>query len=282
LLLNCPGPLPHDPRDRQKTLFLVGRYDDPATGQFLSVDPDVAQTGQPYVYTGDDPVNELDPLGLCSTQGSFLVPGACDWTSKSWVTQTENTLQGQKDGGFSITNGLKAVADYGAAIGNVVTSVATLGHVQITAPYCGFGWASDVGTIFGTLALGVLGGGAGAAGEVADGAETVGEVEAGAQAAEEEAPQYVYRVHGGDSGPWGRSWTPENPLEMSNPRDALGLPKGNSGQFLTKASVQDMTGATFRPAIALPGTAGGAPEIYFPDPANQLQELWTIPLEPPF
>jgi hypothetical protein len=28
------------------------------------VDPDVAETGQPYAYAGDDPVNESDPLGL--------------------------------------------------------------------------------------------------------------------------------------------------------------------------------------------------------------------------
>jgi hypothetical protein len=30
----------------------------------LSVDPDVAETGQPYAYTGDDPVNAVDPKGL--------------------------------------------------------------------------------------------------------------------------------------------------------------------------------------------------------------------------
>jgi acyl-CoA synthetase (AMP-forming)/AMP-acid ligase II len=114
----------------------------------------VDATGQPYAYTGDNPVNATDPLGLCSTSGgTFLVSGACHWTSRSWVSQTESTLQGQKGGGFSITNGLKAVADYGAGIGNVVTSTVTLGHVQITAPYCGFGWASDTGTIFGTLAI---------------------------------------------------------------------------------------------------------------------------------
>jgi len=97
------------------------------------------------------------------------------------VTQTENTIQGQKGGGWSLTNGLKAVADFGAGIGNVVVSTVTLGHVHISAPYCGFGWASDAGTIFGTLAIGVLGGGAGAAGEVADGAATLDEVEAGAR-----------------------------------------------------------------------------------------------------
>ncbi len=44
---------------------MVGRYYDPSTDQFLSVDPDVAETGQPYAFTGDDPLNATDPLGLC-------------------------------------------------------------------------------------------------------------------------------------------------------------------------------------------------------------------------
>jgi hypothetical protein len=42
----------------------VDRYYDPSTDQFISVDPDVAETGQPYAFTGDDPLNETDPLGL--------------------------------------------------------------------------------------------------------------------------------------------------------------------------------------------------------------------------
>jgi RHS repeat-associated protein len=42
----------------------INRYYDPSTGQFLSVDPAVAQTGQPYAFTGDDPLNGMDPLGL--------------------------------------------------------------------------------------------------------------------------------------------------------------------------------------------------------------------------
>ena len=42
----------------------VNRYYDPVTGQFMSVDPMVAQTQQAYVYTSDDPLNETDPLGL--------------------------------------------------------------------------------------------------------------------------------------------------------------------------------------------------------------------------
>ncbi len=54
---------------------VVGRYYDPSTDQFLSVDPDVMETGQPYAFTGDDPLNATDPLGLrCLPKG---VEGPC-------------------------------------------------------------------------------------------------------------------------------------------------------------------------------------------------------------
>ncbi len=46
-------------------LYLTNRYDDPGTAQFLSVDPMVAMTGQPYAFTSDNPANGADPLGLC-------------------------------------------------------------------------------------------------------------------------------------------------------------------------------------------------------------------------
>jgi RHS repeat-associated protein len=40
------------------------RYYDPSTGQFLSVDPLVASTGQAYAAFGENPINNGDPLGL--------------------------------------------------------------------------------------------------------------------------------------------------------------------------------------------------------------------------
>ncbi|MFZ0668465.1 MAG: RHS repeat-associated core domain-containing protein, partial [Acidimicrobiales bacterium] len=52
--------------DATGLVYLVNRYYDPGTAQFLNVDPDVAQTGQPYEYADDDPVNEADPSGLCA------------------------------------------------------------------------------------------------------------------------------------------------------------------------------------------------------------------------
>jgi hypothetical protein len=47
---------------------IINRYYDPSTDQFLSIDSDVAQTDQPYVFTSDNPLNAEDPLG---TNASF-------------------------------------------------------------------------------------------------------------------------------------------------------------------------------------------------------------------
>jgi len=57
-------------QDPTGLIYLINRYYDPVTGQFISVDPLVAQTGQPYSYTGGDPVNAIDPSGMCNAQGN--------------------------------------------------------------------------------------------------------------------------------------------------------------------------------------------------------------------
>jgi RHS repeat-associated protein len=43
--------------------YLRARYYDPAIGQFLTLDPLVSATGQPYGYASDNPVNLQDPSG---------------------------------------------------------------------------------------------------------------------------------------------------------------------------------------------------------------------------
>jgi len=50
------------------------RWYDPGTGQFLSTDPDVSQTLQPFAYAGGDPENNSDPSGLAAGP----MPGKCD------------------------------------------------------------------------------------------------------------------------------------------------------------------------------------------------------------
>ena len=58
--------------------YLRNRYYDPSTGQFISRDPRVSTTRQPYSYVGDNPLNGADPsglftVGLC-TGFDFTVP----------------------------------------------------------------------------------------------------------------------------------------------------------------------------------------------------------------
>ncbi len=45
-------------------IYLRNRYYDTATAQFLSVDPIVDVTGEPYSYAGANPLQNTDPLGL--------------------------------------------------------------------------------------------------------------------------------------------------------------------------------------------------------------------------
>ncbi len=62
--------------------YLRARWYDPATSVFMSVDPMVSSTGQPFVYAGDNPVNSSDPsgtdpfLGIATTIAcSLSMPG---------------------------------------------------------------------------------------------------------------------------------------------------------------------------------------------------------------
>ena len=45
-------------------IYLLHRYYDSPTGEFISVDPDLVQTSQPYIYAGANPVTNSDPTGL--------------------------------------------------------------------------------------------------------------------------------------------------------------------------------------------------------------------------
>ena len=57
---------------------LVHRYYDPTTAQFLSVDPAVLRTVEPYSFANADPANLSDPTGLCGAcaLGEALTAGS--------------------------------------------------------------------------------------------------------------------------------------------------------------------------------------------------------------
>jgi RHS repeat-associated protein len=46
-------------------VYLRARYYDPATAQFLTIDPLVEMTHSPYAYVDSNPLNGTDPTGLC-------------------------------------------------------------------------------------------------------------------------------------------------------------------------------------------------------------------------
>ena len=52
-------------------LFLNNRHYDPTIGVFVSVDPLVTMTGEPYIYGSANPITYSDPTGLC---GHCMIP----------------------------------------------------------------------------------------------------------------------------------------------------------------------------------------------------------------
>jgi RHS repeat-associated protein len=61
--------------DPDGLIYLINRYYDPQTGQFISVDPLVDQTFAPYAYTGGDPVGANDPTGeACLDHWETAIP----------------------------------------------------------------------------------------------------------------------------------------------------------------------------------------------------------------
>ena len=54
--------------DADGLVYLIARYYDPATGQFISVDPLVDTTVEPYAYADENPVSLTDPTGTAIYQ----------------------------------------------------------------------------------------------------------------------------------------------------------------------------------------------------------------------
>jgi RHS repeat-associated protein len=77
-------------------VYLRARTYDPATAQFLSVDPIASLTRAPYSYADDNPLNYYDPTGLSGIFGTGIGPNVgpdIDWSEGGfWSTAAHLTL----------------------------------------------------------------------------------------------------------------------------------------------------------------------------------------------
>jgi RHS repeat-associated protein len=71
--------------DPDGLIYLLNRYYQPSAGQFISVDPAITQTLQPYSYADDNPVSLTDPTGAL-----FGV-----WVHLHWTSVTINFNSGR-------------------------------------------------------------------------------------------------------------------------------------------------------------------------------------------
>jgi RHS repeat-associated protein len=92
-------------------IYMRTRSYDPATAQFLSVDPLDAITGERYSYAGDNPLNNGDPTGLDFLEefaegvagwGDTLTFGATKWAREQIGDENVDTCSaGYQAGGFA-------------------------------------------------------------------------------------------------------------------------------------------------------------------------------------
>ncbi len=99
--------------------YLQARYYDPQTAQFLTRDPLVSATGQPYAYTGNNPLNATDPAGLCDVALPFVGRQHLIGTVDNHVLCTDKAGQ--------------ALGAAGSAVGGVVSGGYQLGTSTIGA-----------------------------------------------------------------------------------------------------------------------------------------------------
>jgi RHS repeat-associated protein len=112
------------------------RWYDAGTGEFTTVDPDLAQTDQAYSYVGDDPVNEKDPsgrftVGVCMGASAGIAFGFGGGLSgQVCLVRTVFDPNGEDDIGITETVGLSNVGVGASAGVGVYYQISDALHLQ--------------------------------------------------------------------------------------------------------------------------------------------------------
>ncbi len=142
-------------------IYMRARTYDPSTAQFLTVDPFVALTGEPYSYGEDNPLNRADPSGRCGLVciGGIVLGGVAVAT-----------------GVGEVVGAAVVIGDATVSLGTVSAATGALGAVADTKECVAGDSVACIGATVG--GLGALGAGAVGlgyvTGEVASGATAIG------------------------------------------------------------------------------------------------------------
>ncbi len=141
-------------RDNESGLYyLRARYYDPATAQFLSVNPAVAATMSPYAYVAGDPLNSVNPTGLDTNPGldTLCASNSALIDKAKLLPKTASIAYGVVCGATSA--GQLAAGAVCTAVGAAAASV-TAGIGFVAGLGCGIflDYASDAFNNFPTLA----------------------------------------------------------------------------------------------------------------------------------
>jgi RHS repeat-associated protein len=133
-------------------IYLINRYYDPSTDQFLSNDPDVATTNQAFVFTNDNPLNSTEPLGLKKKAKPVHSVSSSPYNNyPTFVTTKSVTVD---DGSLTIT--YSATVTVAGPHSNSNVTIDQDGNVTVTNHGASASFSSDgaVSSLFGNGATG--------------------------------------------------------------------------------------------------------------------------------
>jgi hypothetical protein len=137
----------------------MARHYDPATAQFLTVDPKVAATLSPYGYLGGNPLNGSDPSGECGGPFGFVCTAWNATAGKVVNYAQQHPLQAAMIvlGVVAVGVGVALTGGAGLALVAAAGEVDTSTVVGFAEAYEFYSWAAPVvmGTGLLTIASGV-------------------------------------------------------------------------------------------------------------------------------
>ena len=255
--------------DNSGTYYLGSRHYDPNTGRFLQQDTFKGDVYSPwtqnlYTYTSNNPVNYVDPTGH-SLLG--IITGIAGFVAAT-ITAIITAPIVEKVVGGVVNSVSKAVSNVSNWVRDQQASVQRYFQTELTT-HLAEQWKEEalanerIRTRQGKLL------------DISDrlaekSIETNQEPFAVPQIKDTTKKQgkyqIVYRVYGGISGPYGRSWTPVNPtiLSKSDYAEQAGLPKNNTMEYIAIGVLVDDSMVEKKMADSLDGHRGGWPEYLFP------------------